>query len=120
MAARGSTTTARARQMRRVLVRWERSGLTLTEFGRRRGIAPSTLSWWRQVFRRVGERANSAAASAPTRNAVVFTEVPCVAPSLKAPAILEIVLRSGHVLRVPAGADTDTLQRVFAILQPPC
>lgn len=120
MAARGSTTTARARQMRRVLARGERSGLTLTECGRRRGIAPSTLSWWRQVFGRAGERVISAVASAPPRHAVVFTEVPCVAPSPKVPAILEIVRRSGHVLRVPAGAETDTLQRVLDILQPPC
>jgi len=116
-----STKTARARQMGRVLARWERSGLTLTEFGRRQGIAPSTLTWWRQVFRRAGERAQGAAASAPPRNAVVFTEVPCVAPGPpKAPAIPEIVMRSGHVIRVPAGADTDTLQRVLDILQPTC
>jgi hypothetical protein len=35
-------------------------------------------------------------------------------------AILEIVLRSGHVLRVPAGADTDTLQLVLQVLQATC
>ena len=120
MAAQGSTMTARARQMRRVLARWERSGLTLREFGQRQKIPPSTLSWWRQVFRRAGEHRSGAPARRPPRNAVVFTEVPCVAPSPKVPAILEIVLRSGHVLRVPAGADTDTLQRVLGILQPTC
>jgi hypothetical protein len=59
--------------MRRVLARWQRSGLTLREFGQQRGIPPSTLSWWRQVFRRAGEvEANGA----PAENAVVFTEVP--------------------------------------------
>ena len=112
----GSTQTARARQMRRVLARWERSGLTLTEFGRRRGIAPSTLTWWRQVFRCAGERVDSA----PPRNAVVFTEVPRVAPGPAVPAIVEIVLRSGHVLRVPAGVDPDTLQLVLQALQATC
>jgi hypothetical protein len=55
MGRMGSTTSVRAREMRRVLVRWQRSGLTLREFGEKRGIPPSTLSWWRQVFRRVGE-----------------------------------------------------------------
>ena len=36
----------------RVLTRWQRSGLTLREFGQRRGIPLSTLTWWRQAFRR--------------------------------------------------------------------
>ncbi len=52
----GSTTSRRARQMRRVLARWERSGLSLREFGQQRGIALSTLTWRRQVFRRAGEQ----------------------------------------------------------------
>lgn len=116
----GSTTSRRARQMRRVLARWERSGLKLREFGERHGIPLSTLTWWRQVFRRAGERVNAAAKSAPASDAVVFTEVPRPATAPTTPAVLEIVLRSGHVLRVPAGADTDTLQRVLQVLQATC
>jgi hypothetical protein len=46
------TISQRARQVRRMLARWQRSGLTLREFGRQRGIPLSTLTWWRQVFRR--------------------------------------------------------------------
>jgi hypothetical protein len=34
--------------------------------------------------------------------------------------VLEIVLHSGHVVRVLAGADTDTLQRVLQALQTAC
>ena len=59
--------------LRRVLAHWQRSGLTLREFGEKRGIPPSTLSWWRQVFRRAGEEKMN---RAPAENAVVFTEVP--------------------------------------------
>ncbi len=55
MGSMGSTTSLRARQMRRVLARWQRSGLTLREFGEKRGIPPSTLNWWRRVFRRAGD-----------------------------------------------------------------
>jgi hypothetical protein len=51
MAGRGSRTTARARQVRRVLAQWERSGLPLTEFARRHGMAASTLTWRRGVYR---------------------------------------------------------------------
>ena len=46
------TISPRARRVRRVLARWQRSGLTLREFGQQRGIPLSTLTWWRQVFRR--------------------------------------------------------------------
>ncbi|MGO9263997.1 MAG: IS66 family insertion sequence element accessory protein TnpA [Candidatus Binataceae bacterium] len=62
----GSTRSARAQEMRRVLAEWQRSGLRLREFGEQRGIALSTLRWWRRVFRAAG-------AAAPV---VAFTEVP--------------------------------------------
>ena len=116
----GSTTSPRARQMRRVLARWQRSGLTLREFGQQRGIPLSTLTWWRQVFRRAGEPVDAARKSVPASDAVVFTAVPRPASVPTTPPVLEIVLRSGHVLRVPTGADTDTLQRVLRALQTAC
>ena len=106
--------------MRRVLTRWQRSGLTLREFGQQRGVPLSTLTWWRQVFRRAGEPVNAAAKGAPASDAVMFTEVPRPATVPTTPPVLEIVLRSGHVLRVPAGADTETLQRVLQALQTAC
>ena len=113
----GSTTSVRARQMRRVLAGWQRSGLTLREFGEKRGIPLSTLSWWRRVFRRAGnEEENGTAAE----NAVVFTEVPPPANVPGTSSVLEIVLPSGPLVRVPAGADTATLQRVLQALQTAC
>ncbi len=117
MGRMGSTTSVRARQMRRVLERWQRSGLTLREFGEKRGIPPSTLSWWRRVFRGGGEEEGNGAA---VENAVVFTEVPPPVNVAMTPAVLEIVLDSGHIVRVPAGADTGTLRRVLQALQTTC
>ncbi len=116
----GSTTSARARQMRRVLARWERSGLSLREFGQQRGIPLSTLTWWRQVFRRAGEAVSTASKSRPSGDSVVFTEVPRPATAPMRPPVLEVLLRNGHVLRIPAGADTDILQRVLQVLQAAC
>ena len=117
MGSFGSTTSVRARQMRRVLAGWQRSGLTLREFGEKRGIPVSTLSWWRRVFRDAGgEEGNGA----PAENAVVFAEVQRPADVPRTPAVLEIVLPSGHLVRVPAGADTGTLQRVLQALQTTC
>ena len=117
MGRMGSTTSVRARQMRRVLAHWQRSGLTLREFGAKRGIPLSTLAWWRRVFRHAGDEEGNGAAA---ENAVVFTEVPPPANVPRTPAVLEIVLHSGHLVRVPAGADTDTLQRVLQALQTTC
>jgi hypothetical protein len=117
MGSLGSTTSVRAREMRRVLGRWQRSGLTLREFGEKRGIPVSTLSWWRRVFRDAGaEQMNGA----PAENPVVFTEVPPPANVRRTPSVLEIVLPSGHLVRVPAGADTGTLRRVLQALQTTC
>jgi hypothetical protein len=82
MGRMGSTTSVRARQMRRVLARWQRSGLTLGEFGKKRGILVSTLIWWR-VFRHVGdEEVNSSS----TEKAVVFAEVPLPTKVPRTPA----------------------------------
>jgi hypothetical protein len=120
MGRSGSTASPRAREMRRVLVRWQRSGLTLREFGQQCGIPLSTLTWWRQVFRRASEQVNSASESLSATDAVVFTEVPKPATVTTTPLVVEIALRGGHVVRVPAGADTDTLRRVLQALQATC
>jgi len=117
MGRMGSTTSVRARQMRRVLAHWQRSGLRLREFAEQRGIPLSTLSWWRQVFRRAGDEDGNGVAAEPP---VVFTEVPLPTNVARASAVLEIVLPSGHLVRVPTGADTDTLQRVLQALQTTC
>jgi hypothetical protein len=113
----GSRTTARAREMRRVLGRWERSGLTLRAFGEQRGIPLSTLTWWRRVFRGGDEEAGNGAA---VEKAVVFTEVLQPVNVLRTAAVVEIVLHSGHVVRVPGGVDTATLQRVLQALATTC
>jgi len=102
--------------MRRELARWKRSGLKLREYGQQHGIPLSTLSWWRRVFRDAGdEKGNGAAAETP----VVFTEVRSPADLPRTPAFVEI-LPSGHIVRVSAGADTATLQRVLQALQTTC
>jgi hypothetical protein len=102
--------------MRRVLAGWQRSGLTLREFGEKRGIPLSTLQWWRRVMRQAGDEEGSVAAEKP----VVFTEVAPPANVPRTAAVVEIVVRSGHLVRVPAGADSETLRRVLQALQTAC
>lgn len=123
MARLGSTTTARAREMGRVLQRWERSGLTLKAFGEREGIPASTLVWWRHVFRHRGTArrphriAKTTKRSRPPQH---FVEVHCDKESVGRTAVLELVLRSGHVVRVPAGVDAAALHTVIGVLEGTC
>jgi hypothetical protein len=117
MGRMGSTTSVRAQEMRRVLEDWQRSGLTLRDFGEQRGIPVSTLTWWRRVFRDAAtEERNGTAAE----NAVVFSEVRPPANARRTPAVLEIVVPSGHLVRVPAGADSATLRQVLEALRTTC
>ena len=51
---------------------------------------------------------------------MVFTEVPKPAQVARLPAVVEIVLPSGHLVRVAAGADSGTLGRVLQALQTTC
>ena len=113
--------------MRRVLAQWERSGLTLTEFARRHGMAASTLTWWRRVFRDAeaqraatgaGEqRRGPHAGRAPRGREGAFREIRLAPPERPLPPGWEIVLRSGHVLRVPPASDVAALQAVVAVLE---
>lgn len=125
MARLGSTTTARARQMRRVLRRWERSGLTLKAFGERERLAPSTLVWWRHVFRhaRAQRGVQRPATEANTRRAPAppsFVERTAEVASLGVAGAVEIFLRSGHVLRVRASVDAVALRTVVSVLEGGC
>jgi len=106
--------------MRRELARWQRSGLKLREYGQQHGIPLSTLAWWRQVFRRAGAQVNAASKSVAATDAVTFIEVPKPATVPTTPFVVEIVLHNGHLVRVPAGADTETLRRVLRALQTTC
>ena len=116
MGRMGSTTSVRAQEMRRVLEDWQRGGLRLREFGEQRAIPVSTLRWWRRVFRDAGTKLNGSAAE----NAVVFTELRPSASVRSTPAVLEIVVPSGHLVRVPAGADSATLRQVLEALRTTC
>ena len=113
--------------MRRVLAQWERSGLTLTGFARRHGMAASTLPWWRRVFRDAEGQRGTPSAGEPRRGRHAgrprrgregaFSEVQLTPGVRLAPPVWEIVLRSGHVLRVPPTSDAVALRAVVAVLE---
>ena len=113
----------RPAEARRLLVAFERSGLSLAEFERRHDLSRNRLSWWRK---RLGATA-SAADSRPAPASVTFLPVrvavsPRVAPPAVAAAPIELVLPDGTVVRVPPSFDVATLTRLLDVLRPvrPC
>lgn len=85
---------------RAVLGRMKASGLSTAEFGAREGLDPQRLRRW--------EARLSVGAVVPTSFVEVTTAV--------APAVIELMLRTGDVVRVPANFSDDVLRRVLALL----
>lgn len=122
MASRGRR-AARAAEMRAVLEKWERSGLRLSRFAEREGIARKTMYRWR---RRLGVSADEirrgrrpgacgGAARATAQSASMFTEVSAVWRPAAAVTI-EVVLRSGTIVRVPEHFDAGSLRGLLQTL----
>ena len=117
------------------LARWVKSGQNVRDFCRRYQLAETAFYFWR---REIAARDRSlaptpAASTSPARR----TSAPRRGPSRRTPATnprptfvpvrvvadtpLELVLRSGHVLRIPPGYDARHLRAVVAALEgDPC
>ncbi|HEX3694332.1 MAG TPA: hypothetical protein VH374_02990 [Polyangia bacterium] len=87
-----------------VLSRLESSGLSVPEFAARERLEPQRLYRWRAQVE--GTLAAARSKAAP------FVEIKTAAT-----ACIEVVLRSGHTLRVPAGFDGDTLRQLVTVLE---
>lgn len=84
---------------------WRASGLTQREFGKRKGIAPATLSWWSC---KVG---GAARAKAPA-----FLPVTVVGGA-EAGSGFRLDLGDGRTLHVPDSFDGDALRRLLEVLE---
>lgn len=105
-AARRRWTRADART---VLEAMDRSGLGVAAFAAREGLDAQRVYFWRRRLRATEERAITPA----------FVEVK---PWVAEHAPVEIVLRSGRILRVTASIDGEALRRIADALDedPPC
>jgi hypothetical protein len=99
--------TERSREMRRLFARWERSGLTLSEFARREGMVPTTLYWWRRRLRKMENT------SSPSMS---FTEVSAVVATGDGGGF-ELVLDGGTTVRVPQRFDPASLRMLLETLR---
>lgn len=111
----------RPAEARRLLVAFDRSGLSVAEFERQHNLSPNRLSWWR---RRLDLTASSATAR-PATASMTFLPVRVAVPAPAAPAAptpatsvsIELVLPDGVVVRVPPSFDAAALTRLLDVLR---
>lgn len=110
MASTGSRTTPRGREMRELLRRWKRSGLSLQEFARKHRLSARTLAWWRWKLGRYERGGQRVELVELRREAVAAMKT--TAP----PVPFEVVLGNGIVVRVAAAFEDALLERVVRTL----
>jgi hypothetical protein len=89
------------------LEKWKSSGLSLRAFAEREKLKINSLWYWKR--RLLGTK------SRPTVTLVPVVVAPTKAEPENKP-LYELILRSGHTLRVPADFDDQTLRRLIATL----
>ncbi len=119
--------TERSKYWRDVMKEWEASRMTQVSFCRERGISPAAFSWWRSEIKKRDRKEKavvqpSEACQNSTPHGLPFVQISVpenIAPSASHDRI-EIILASGHQIRVPQGFSSETLQRVLEVLESAC
>src|SRR5262245_60675710 len=106
-------TNARREQMRRLLARREREGLThLQTAALEPGVTAGMVTWWARKFREEGESFES-----PGReNRFVQLSGPESSP----PRRHELVLSNGRRLWIDEGFDSGALERLLVVIERSC
>lgn len=142
--ARFQRDRSKERFWRRAVRQWRQSGQSIRAFCRERGLSEPSFHGWRRTLAerdRATDQASQATRLASKRQKqeqngrigrdrdfvpvqVVASATPSMTPAT-APAVrvgsIELVLGAGRVVRVPAGFDAATLQRLLAVLEDrPC
>lgn len=110
---------------RATLTRWRQSGSNIRDFCRRHRLAVTAFYFWRSIATRDKEPARPTAPPRPRptpRTTPRRTPIPSPRPRFVPVRVvpdrpLELVLRTGHVLRVPPGSDPSYLRAVVAALE---
>jgi hypothetical protein len=99
---------------RGAVTRQQRSGQSVRQFCVEHHLQESSFYFWRRELKTRDARKSRITPPRPTQTPVF---VPIRLAEQNAPR-LEVVLRCGTTLRVPAGCDRDTLALVLALLEP--
>ena len=83
--------------------------MPLERFARQRGFVPQRLRWWRRKFE-TAEQARALIAPAVLPVRVSSEQSPRGEP-------VTVLLRTGHLIKVPRGFDEEAFTRVVALLE---
>ena len=106
MATRHSRDPKLERRWRDLITRWERSDLTIRDFCSDHRISEPSFYAWRRELATRDRAATPATAAIPT-----FVPV-----RVASPTVIEVVLPTGVVVRVPIGTDPPTVAQLVAAL----
>ena len=111
---------------RRIIRRQQQTDVPISAFCQREGLKIANFHWWRRELIRRNQQKTASCPGPLTKEpsqppvAPVFLPVRVVetelAPSQPAP-LIEIVLHSGLIVRVPSGFDPRTLGEMLAVLE---
>lgn len=117
MAKRGRW-LSREEAMRALLAKWERSGLPLSRFAKREGVAVKTLYRWRRRLGVGDDLVRRGRPAGRADEASLFTEVSVSSkPRSLATNLFEVVLGDGTTVRVSEHFDPDALRILVQTLR---
>ena len=104
---------------RQLLARYQQSGLSVRAFCAQEGCSePSFYAWRRELAARDQQAASAQRPAGKHRLARrAFVPVHVVPDAMPATGTLEVVLRSGQLLRVSTGCDVTWLRQLIAQLE---
>jgi transposase len=120
------------RYWRRLLRRWQRSGLTTRAFCAKQGVSEANFHWWRrELARRDGQDLSAGKQTlgratvrpivtrqASRTSAPAFLKL-ALDPGASTPPAIEVVLSERRSLRVRPGFDADLLRQLVRLLEEP-
>lgn len=112
-----------AAQWSELVSQWRASGETARAFCERRGLKTSTFSWWQRELRQRGLGGVALKVPRPRlplRDSGVasgFARIEVRQPSPAPSSRLEVVSRSGHVVRVQGAVDAAALHALLEALE---
>src|SRR5271165_4523656 len=109
MSAIGRRNPKREQHWREVVAAWRKSGQSVSAFCRERNVPEASFYGWRRTLRERDPQRQAAPAQAASHPTLVPVRV---VPD----AVVEVVLPTGFVLRVPIGANADEVAKLVSTL----